>query len=52
MGSEIMDVPAPRVLVVFFMPVIRRLAQISRADGARVGKTSQSCRSYSTTWTA
>ena len=36
MGSEIMHVPAPRVLVVFFMPVIRRLAQISRADGARV----------------
>jgi glutathione S-transferase len=36
MGSEIMHVPAPRLLVVFFMPVIRRLAQISRADEARV----------------
>ena len=36
MGSEIMHVPAPRVLVVFFMPVIRRLAQISRADAERV----------------
>ena len=36
MGTEIMHVPAPRVLAVLFMPVIRRLAQISRADGARV----------------
>jgi glutathione S-transferase len=36
MGTEIMHLPAPRVLVVLFMPVIRRLAQISRADGPRV----------------
>jgi glutathione S-transferase len=36
MGTEIMHLPAPRVLAVLFMPVIRRLAQISRADGPRV----------------
>jgi glutathione S-transferase len=36
MGTEIMHLPAPRVLVVLFMPVIRRLAQISGADAARV----------------
>jgi glutathione S-transferase len=36
MGTEIMHVPAPRVLVVFFMPVIRRLAEISHADTPRV----------------
>ena len=35
-GTEIMHLPAPRVLAVLFMPVIRRLAQISRADDARV----------------
>ena len=36
LGTEVMHVPAPRVLAVLFMPAIRRLAQISRADGARV----------------
>ena len=36
MGTEIMHLPAPRVLAVLFMPVIRRLAQISRADDPRV----------------
>jgi glutathione S-transferase len=36
MGTEIMHLPAPRVMAVLFMPVIRRLAQISRADGPRV----------------
>ena len=36
MGTEIMHMPAPRVLAVLFMPVIRQLARISRADGARV----------------
>lgn len=36
MGTEIMHLPAPRILVVFFMPVIRRLASISRADAPRV----------------
>jgi glutathione S-transferase len=36
MGTEIMHMPAAHVLVVFFMPVIRRLAQISRADAPRV----------------
>jgi glutathione S-transferase len=36
MGTEIMHLPAPRVMGVLFMPVIRRLAQISRADGPRV----------------
>jgi glutathione S-transferase len=36
MGTEIMHLPAPRVLAVLFMPVIRRLAQISRAYAPRV----------------
>jgi glutathione S-transferase len=36
MGTEIMHLPAPRVLAVLFMPVIRQLAQISHADGPRV----------------
>jgi glutathione S-transferase len=36
MGTEIMHVPAPRVMVVLFLPVIRHLAQISGADGPRV----------------
>jgi glutathione S-transferase len=36
MGTEVMHLPAPQVLSVLFMPVIRRLAQISRADGPRV----------------
>jgi glutathione S-transferase len=31
-----MQLPATRVLVVFFMPMVRRLAQISRADAPRV----------------
>ncbi len=38
MGTEIMHLPAPRVLMLFFMPVIRHLAQISRADAPRVRK--------------
>ena len=38
MGDEVMHVPAPRVMGVFFMPVIRQLAAISRADEARVRK--------------
>ena len=36
MGTEVMHVPAPGLMVVFFMPAIRRLAQISRADEANV----------------
>jgi glutathione S-transferase len=36
MGTEVMHLPAPGVLMVLFMPVIRRLAEISRADEARV----------------
>ena len=36
MGTEIMHMPAPRVLTVVFMPVIRQLARKSRADDARV----------------
>ena len=36
MGTEVMHLPAPRVMAVLFMPVIRRLAEISRADDARV----------------
>lgn len=36
MGTEIMHVPAPRVSAVLFMPVIRRLAEISHADAPRV----------------
>ena len=35
-GTEIMHLPAPRVLAVLFMPAIRRLAEISRADPPRV----------------
>jgi glutathione S-transferase len=36
MGTEILHVPAPRVLVVLFMPAIRQLARKSHADAARV----------------
>ena len=36
MGTEILHLPAPRVLAVLFMPVIRQLARKSRADEARV----------------
>jgi glutathione S-transferase len=36
MGSEIMHMPAPGLMVVLFMPVIRRLAQNSHADAGRV----------------
>jgi glutathione S-transferase len=36
MGTEVMHLPAPRVLAVLFMPVIRQLARISRAYGPRV----------------
>ena len=36
MGTEVMHIPASRVMVVCFMPAIRRLAQISRADEAHV----------------
>jgi glutathione S-transferase len=36
MGTEIMHLPAPRVLAVLFMPVIRQLARKSRADEAGV----------------
>ena len=36
MGTEVMHLPAPRVLSVLFMPVIRQLARKSRADDARV----------------
>jgi glutathione S-transferase len=36
MGSEVMHMPAPRVMVVLFMPVIRQLAEISRADERQV----------------
>jgi glutathione S-transferase len=36
MGTEILHVPAPRVLGVLFMPAIRQLARKSRADDARV----------------
>jgi glutathione S-transferase len=36
MGTEVMHLPAPRVLAVLFMPVIRQLARKSRADDARV----------------
>jgi glutathione S-transferase len=35
-GTEVMHVPAPKMMVVFFMPAIRRLAQISRADEVHV----------------
>ena len=36
MGTEVMRVPAPRIGAVLFMPVIRKLAEISGADEARV----------------
>jgi glutathione S-transferase len=36
MGTEVMHIPASRVMVMFFMPAIRRLAHISRADEAHV----------------
>ena len=36
MGTEIMHMPAPRILSVLFMPAIRQLARKSRADDARV----------------
>jgi glutathione S-transferase len=36
MGTEVMHMPAPRVMAVLFMPVIRQLAEVSRADEARV----------------
>jgi glutathione S-transferase len=36
MGIEILHMPAPRVLAVLFMPVIRQLARKSRADDAGV----------------
>ena len=36
MGTKVMHLPAPRVLAVLFMPVIRQLARKSRADDARV----------------
>ena len=36
MGTEILHMPAPRVLAVLFMPAIRQLARKSRADDARV----------------
>lgn len=36
LGSEVMHLPAARLLSLAFMPVIRRLAAISRADEPRV----------------
>ena len=36
MGTEMLHLPAPRVLAVLFMPVIRQMARKSRADDARV----------------
>jgi glutathione S-transferase len=36
MGAEMLHLPAPRVLAVLFMPVIREMARKSRADDARV----------------
>ena len=36
LGTEVMRLPAPRVMAVLFMPVIRQLAAISHADEARV----------------
>jgi glutathione S-transferase len=36
MGTEILHMPAPRVLAVLFMPVIRQMARKSRADKLRV----------------
>ena len=36
MGTEILHIPAARVMAVLFMPVIRQMARKSRADDARV----------------
>jgi glutathione S-transferase len=36
LGSEVLRVPAPRVLAPLFMPAIRKLAQISHAEDATV----------------
>jgi glutathione S-transferase len=36
MGTEMLHMPAARVMAVLFMPVIRQLARKSRADDARV----------------
>ncbi len=36
MGTEVMHLPAARVMSVLFMPVIRQLAEISRADEPQV----------------
>jgi glutathione S-transferase len=36
MGTEMLHIPAARVMAVLFMPVIRQLARKSRADDARV----------------
>ena len=36
MGTEILHMPAARVMAVLFMPVIRQMARKSRADDARV----------------
>lgn len=36
MGAEVMRLPAPRVMAVLFLPVIRQMAEISRADEAQV----------------
>jgi len=39
MGTEVMGLPGAPALVPFFMPAIRRLAEISHADEARVRTT-------------
>jgi glutathione S-transferase len=36
MGTEVMHLPAPRLMAVLFMPVVRQLAAISRAGSERV----------------
>ena len=36
MGTEMLHMPAARVMAVLFMPAIRQLARKSRADDARV----------------
>jgi glutathione S-transferase len=36
MGTEILHIPAARVMAVLFMPVIRQMARKSRADDARL----------------
>jgi glutathione S-transferase len=36
MGTEILHIPAARVMAMLFMPVIRQMARKSRADDARV----------------